>query len=360
MELLAQVFEALVRSSPSKHLFWHVPSGAAPQDTRLVFANDAALDILGCFSAGSTLGQGDFEDVVTDEGPLVGRLAYTSATEGKSWHVSNQQHRGRIYHIDVLPMGGGMAATILVDSTKNARAAAQHQHDLEQTVYTLSHDLRKPLRHMTGFAEALVEDYADVSGLDARAHQYIGEMVGAAKRMERLLDGILQFARLGTLDENVEVDLEQSVADVIADNGFDLAGVPHSFFVQSMPLVYGSHRLIYQLFGNLIGNAVKFRDPERDLEIHIRAERLRDRVFVDVIDNGVGIPSAFREEAFRLFRRVGPQAQVTEGMGLGLAVCKRIVEAHGGHIFTIGSEIGGTRVRFDLPAARPSEPPCHC
>ena len=230
-------------------------------------------------------------------------------------------------------------------------ALARKTADLERTTYILSHDLRKPLRHIVGFAEAFLEDYGTLEGLDDQGRQYIEEMVGGAKRMERLLDGILQFARLGELDESTIVNLYSGWKDVIDDNRSDLDEIGgHAHVRGHLPKVLGSPRLLYQLLGNLVGNAVKFRSKERPLKISLHAHTRGNKVVVCLEDNGVGIPAYLRKEAFDLFRRVGPQAQSTEGMGLGLAVCRRIVEAHGGKIHADASPLGGTVIKFSLPA----------
>lgn len=229
------------------------------------------------------------------------------------------------------------------------------KNDLEQLAYTLSHDLRKPLRHVTGFAEALKEDYGHIEGLDATALQYIQEMVDATHRMERLLDGILMFARLGTLDEKVPVNIYDVVQEVLKDNGFDLNGVTFSFSMsEGIPLISGSSKLIYQLFGNLVSNSVKFRDKDKpELVVHIEGIPQGDRVVLTVEDNGVTIPSNLQTDVFNLFRRAGPQALTTDGLGVGLAVCQRIMKAHGGSISAGDSRLGGTAITFDLPIEGP-------
>lgn len=224
--------------------------------------------------------------------------------------------------------------------------------DLDRATYILSHDLRKPLRHIVGFADAFLEDYGDMPGLTLEAADYINEMVNGAKRMERLLDGILIFAKSGALDESTIVNLESIFADVLQDNAQDLEAVGGIAFVEGrIPRVVGSPRLLYQLLGNLVANSIKFHDPARPLQVCLHAHRENNRVVVCVDDNGVGIPPYLQEEAFQLFRRVGPQAQHTDGMGLGLAVCRRIVEAHGGKIHASPGHAGvGTSIRFDLTA----------
>lgn len=223
--------------------------------------------------------------------------------------------------------------------------------DFERLVYILSHDLRKPMRHVAGFAQAFMEDYGNLEGLDDQAKEYLQEMIDGARRMESLLDGILLFANSGKIDECTIVDLKSLWDGVCSDNRLDFEEINALVQVEgSLPKVKGSPKLIYQLLGNLVANSVKFRSATMPLELGFRASQEAGRVAVEVEDNGIGIPDYLRENAFALFRRVGPQAQQTEGMGLGLAVSRRIVDAHGGRIAAFASESGGTIIRFDLPA----------
>jgi signal transduction histidine kinase len=260
--------------------------------------------------------------------------------------------RGRTFTVEVVPLGQRMAATLWTDVTARVDALHKRRSDLERTTYVLSHDLRKPLRHVVGFAEAFLEDYGQLAGLDETAHEYIAEMCGGARRMEWLLDGIFQFAKMGELDEAVRVEPGLIWKDVLRDNARDLKGAEVRVAGEVSP-VLGSRGMIYQLLGNVVANSIKFRRADRTLRLVLQEARPspEGRVLLEIEDNGVGIPFGQRVEAFDLFRRVGPQAQHTEGLGVGLAVCARVVEAHGGSIEALESSSGGTTIRFDLPSA---------
>lgn len=228
--------------------------------------------------------------------------------------------------------------------------------ELERTTSILSHDLRKPIRHMVGFAEAFVEDYADTVGIDEDGLEMLEQIRKAGHKLEGLLDGITTFARLGEIREWSDVSVRAAWNDAVDDYTPDIERCSAVVEIDGeLPHVYASRSMIYQVMGNLLGNSLKFARPGVPPHIVIRGAQLGARVMVEVEDNGVGIPSDMREVAFSLFRRVGPQAQFTEGDGLGLAVVARIIEAHGGKVTATESPSGGTIIRFDLPLNRPGE-----
>lgn len=246
-----------------------------------------------------------------------------------------------------------MGAITSIHAQKTAEITLARQNsEMNRTNYIMSHDMRKPIRHMVGFAEAFVEDHENLEGLTENGKRQLEKIRKAGHKAEGLLDGITMFARLGAVDTWGDFHLSLSWEDAVDDYRTDIEKVNAVVEIAgSLPYVAGSSSMIYQVLGNLLGNALKFTRPDVQPRITIRAWQHAARVIVEVEDNGVGIPLNMRSEAFLLFRRVGPQAQTTQGMGLGLAVVSRIVNAHNGTIEANESPSGGTIIRFDLPLA---------
>jgi light-regulated signal transduction histidine kinase (bacteriophytochrome) len=220
--------------------------------------------------------------------------------------------------------------------------------ELEQFAYVASHDLQEPLRKVTSFCQLLHDRYG--GQLDERADQYIEFAVDGAKRMQTLINDLLAFSRVGRLhQEYTEVELERVLA-AAADSlsvavGESGAVVTHD----PLPTVVGNATQLGVLFQNLLANAVKFRSPERPPRIHVEAVRDGDSWSFAVRDNGIGIEPEYAERVFVIFQRLHTR-DAYPGNGIGLAMCKKIVEFHGGVIAVDPDYTGGTRVSFTLPA----------
>ncbi|MFJ8005087.1 sensor histidine kinase [Streptomyces fagopyri] len=228
--------------------------------------------------------------------------------------------------------------------------------ELEQFAYVASHDLQEPLRKVASFCQLLEKRYGD--RLDDRAKQYIDFAVDGAKRMQTLINDLLTFSRVGRVGEklvpvalddvldralgNLSVALEETGARVVREG--------------SLPTVTGDATTLTMLWQNLIGNAVKFRDPGRRPEIVVRCEAAEGEWRLGVRDNGIGIESEFREKVFVIFQRLHGRDEY-DGTGIGLAVCRKIVEHHGGIITLEGAAGEGTDVSFTLPMARDEPDP---
>lgn len=234
--------------------------------------------------------------------------------------------------------------------TEQAEELRRSNRDLEQFAYVASHDLQEPLRKVASFTQLLAKRYG--GQLDDRADQYIGFAVDGAKRMQQLIQDLLGFSRVGRLGgETADVSLQavlgsalDSLSERIEESG---AVVTHD----ELPLVRGEEPLLEQLVQNLVGNAVKFRHPERTPRVHLGATRLDDETWqLECRDNGIGIDPQYAERVFVIFQRLHAK-DVYEGTGIGLALCKKIVEYHGGRIWIDGTEGVGTSIRWTLPAA---------
>jgi signal transduction histidine kinase len=233
---------------------------------------------------------------------------------------------------------------------------SRSNRDLEQFAYVASHDLQEPLRKITSFCQLLQQRYG--GQLDERADQYIAFAVDGAKRMQVLINDLLAFSRVGRLSGDPEpTDLDRSLqraidtlSDVIQESG---ATVEHG----ELPEVYGEPNLLAAVFQNLIGNAVKFRRPGVAPVVRISATESEEAWEVAVADNGIGIEPEYADRVFVIFQRLHTKDQYS-GTGIGLALSRRIIEHHGGHIWVDTAVEEGTTIRFTLPKpAAPAETP---
>lgn len=230
-----------------------------------------------------------------------------------------------------------------------AQELERSNRDLEQFAYVASHDLQEPLRKVASFTQLLQKRYG--GQLDDRADQYIEFAVDGAKRMQRLIQDLLGFSRVGrTGTERVQVDLEKSLAVALSDLEDKIATTGAVVTHDPLPTVRGEKALLEQLFVNLVGNAIKFRDPERPPVVHVGVRASERAWELSVVDNGIGIDAQYAERVFVIFQRLHPK-DVYEGTGIGLALCKRIVEYHGGRIWLEPTDGGGTTVRFTIAHA---------
>jgi signal transduction histidine kinase len=223
--------------------------------------------------------------------------------------------------------------------------------ELEQFAYVASHDLQEPLRKVASFCQLLERRYADQ--LDERANQYIHFAVDGARRMQQLINDLLEFSRVGRLSSSPATDVDTGACLRAALANVETARTESGTTVKIqtvMPVVPGEAPLLTQLFQNLISNAIKFRADDPPL-IRIGALRRGNDWEFWCSDNGIGIPAEYADRVFLIFQRLHPK-EVYEGTGIGLAMCKKIVEYHGGRIWVDFAESagGGTTVRWTLPA----------
>lgn len=226
--------------------------------------------------------------------------------------------------------------------------------ELEQFAYVASHDLQEPLRKVTAFCQLLERRYGDQ--LDERGIEYIAFAVDGAKRMQVLINDLLTFSRVGRLHSaETEVDLDGALdaalgnlAVAVEESGADIVRA-----AEHLPRVVGDPTLLAMLWQNLIGNAMKFRREDQSPRIVIECERgADDQWLITVSDNGIGIAPEFVDKVFVIFQRLHGRDSYG-GTGIGLALCKKIVEHHGGTIWIDTSYTEGTRFRFTLPILGP-------
>jgi signal transduction histidine kinase len=237
--------------------------------------------------------------------------------------------------------------------SEQARELERSNRDLEQFAYVASHDLQEPLRKVASFTQLLQKRYG--GSLDDRADQYIEFAVDGAKRMQRLIQDLLSFSRVGrTGVPREDVELEGVLAAALAELSERVEETGAEIVHDPMPVVHGERALLQQLFVNLVGNSLKFRDPERTPKVQIEVRSMRAHWEISVVDNGIGIDAQYAERVFVIFQRLHPRDKYA-GTGIGLSLVKRIVEYHKGRIWIEPAAGGGTIVRFTL-ARRQGQP----
>jgi light-regulated signal transduction histidine kinase (bacteriophytochrome) len=221
--------------------------------------------------------------------------------------------------------------------------------DLEQFAYVASHDLQEPLRKVASFCQLLKRRYA--GQLDERADQYINFAVDGAQRMQRLINDLLAFSRIGRVTSGfTDVDLDRVMSDTVAGLDAMRERTDAEITWSDLPVVRGEEALLGTLLANLVGNSLKFRRPGAPPRVRISAKQVGDEWEFTCQDNGIGIEPEFADKVFVIFQRLhGKEAY--PGTGIGLAIAKRIVEYHGGRIWVDPEYSDGAAVHFTLPAA---------
>jgi two-component system sensor histidine kinase/response regulator len=213
-----------------------------------------------------------------------------------------------------------------------------------------SHDLREPLRAVDGFMAAVFEDYG--STLVPEARDYLERSRRASQRMVALLDALLAYARLQKPIAWIRVDCDQTLEQVKTDLAERIKVAGATVTVGPLPNLRGDTARIYQLFLNLVGNAIKFRRPDAPPQVEVSAQSKDPEPVFCVADNGLGIAPEHQTLVFEPFRRLNNRTQF-EGSGLGLTICQQIVEQHGGRIWVESAPGQGSRFFFTLGKAAP-------
>jgi PAS domain S-box-containing protein len=217
--------------------------------------------------------------------------------------------------------------------------------ELEQFAYIASHDLREPLRTITSYLQLLQQRYA--AQLDADGNEFIDFTVDGAKRMDRLIKDLLTYSRLGSANLQFEEVALSDTMEIVLSHLQESAKLQEAKITyDSLPVIVASGLQMVQLFQNLIMNAIKFRGPSPP-EIHIGfMERPNDYLF-SVTDNGIGIDPKYNKKIFAIFQRLHSREEY-DGTGIGLAICKKIVERHKGEIWFEPNPAGGAKFYFTI------------
>jgi signal transduction histidine kinase len=219
--------------------------------------------------------------------------------------------------------------------------------ELEQFAYVASHDLQEPLRMITGYTQLLAKRYHDK--LDETAAEFIGYAVDGAKRMQGLINDLLAYSRVGTRGNPFAwAQCDKILSDTIVSMKVAIEESGATVTCDPLPTVLCDEGQLGQLFQNLLGNGIKYHDSGAP-RIHINSRRQGAHWLFSVKDNGIGIERQYHERIFTIFQRLHNKEQYA-GSGIGLAICKKIVERHGGKIW-VESELGkGSTFYFALPA----------
>ncbi|HEX6854610.1 MAG TPA: ATP-binding protein [Streptosporangiaceae bacterium] len=290
---------------------------------------------------------GDFEHRITVTGPADLRAVAADVEAMRSRLVAAAEAARAAQEF---------AASQAADLDEQAAELIRSNAELEQFAYVASHDLQEPLRKVASFCQLLEKRYGDQ--LDERGRQYIDFAVDGAKRLQVLINDLLTFSRVGRGHEvRTEIPLSQplevaiSALDAVIEERGAVVDRP-----DELPLVSGDATLLAMLWQNLISNGIKFAREGEPPRVTITCAEAPDSMWrFCVADNGIGVAPEFSDKIFIIFQRLHGR-DAYPGTGIGLALCKRIVEYHGGEISLDATYSGGTRICFTLPRIRPAKP----
>ena len=224
--------------------------------------------------------------------------------------------------------------------------------ELESFAYSVSHDLRAPLRHAVGYSELLQKHASSL--LDEKGRRYVQTILESSQKMGNLIDDLLAFSRIGRAEaKKTAVDLGQLVREVVAEMGEETKGRDIVWKIAALPVCYGDRSMLRLVIVNLLSNAVKFTRMRKPAEIEIGCMENgnKDEIGIFVKDNGVGFDMRYVDKLFGVFQRLHLPEQF-EGTGIGLATVQRIVQRHGGTVRAQGAIDQGASFYLSLPAAQ--------
>jgi signal transduction histidine kinase len=237
---------------------------------------------------------------------------------------------------------------------RTAEDLVRSNRDLEQFAYVASHDLQEPLRMVTGHLQLLQRRYQ--GRLDAAANDFIGFAVDGATRMATLISDLLAYSRVGTAGGSfAPADCQAVLQRALGNLRSTLEDSQAVVTNDPLPVVMGEFTQLVQLFQNLLGNALKFRSQRRP-EIHVGASKHQGEWLFRVRDNGIGIEPQYFDRIFMIFQRLHGR-EAYGGTGIGLAICKKVVERHGGRIWVKSQPSQGSTFYFTISQVAPEAPP---
>ncbi len=248
-----------------------------------------------------------------------------------------------VYHlVKILPTVFKQKTNVELEKEISLRKAAEHKlaesnRSLQSFAYIASHDLQEPLRKISTFTNMLYKSHEH--NWDEQSKQYADKVVSASSRMKALIDDVLT---LSTLSEEAELDsvsLNEPIKEALEDLELNIKEKDAQLTIGNLPEVNGNSGYLKQLFYNLINNALKF--SSNTPQVSITAEERGDKIAISIADNGIGIPEEYREKIFQPFTRLHGK-NTFAGTGIGLAICKKIVEIHKGTIEVSSNGAGGT------------------
>ncbi len=344
------------------------------KQSRFIRINMAQAEVLGIANPDEAIGKTDFDyfpkeqaqkafddeqNLIKTDQPLISKLEQIERADGRIRWVTATKVPMRDQNNQVMGIIGvsrditeeKLAQERLEKTAKELEETAnQLKHtnaEQEQFAYVAFHDLQEPLRIVASYVQMLEKRYQ--GKLDADANEFIHYAVSAAKRMKRLLNDLLVYSRLGSHNKIFEEVDCQYILNVVLGNLKEeiSASKARIHCCNTIPKVTGDAQQLMRLFGNLIDNAIKFRGEE-DLVIDIQVQQKDGEWLFSIKDNGIGFDNKYADRIFMIFKRLHNWEQYP-GTGIGLAMCKKIVEFHDGNIWT-ESELGkGSTFYFTLP-----------
>ena len=327
------------------------------QTFEFLFVNNGAINNMG-YSAKELLGHRPSEFVEGYASPEFKEMAAQLMRGEKDRIEFDMQHErkdGSYYDVVAnlqLTTFDGRPAFIasMLDITERNKVTEELKRsnkELESFAYVTSHDLKAPLRHISMSASFFKEKFEDT--LDDKSKKLLNVMIDGAARMQNMIESLLGYSRVGrdvykfkqTDMNNILQEVKQNLADDIVQSDAVIEG-------DNLPEVRVDRFLIIQLLQNLIQNAIKYRKEDEAPHIRISYEDREDSVCFYVADNGIGIDSSYSEKIFQIFQRLHRDDEY-EGVGIGLSICQRIVEFHGGEIHLDENYTDGTQIVFTLP-----------
>ncbi len=290
-----------------------------------------------------------------EEPPFLDVYARVAMTGKSDQYETYYAPMGKYFMVSAVSHGLNQFATITTDATgmRQAQQAVQAKNkELEQIIYVASHDLRSPLVNIDGYARELqyaVEDLVSIAGRPLpEIEDALGHIRNSSKQMDRLLKGLLRLSRTGrgllTIDF---IEMNRLIKSVLDSMEFKLREAGVEVQVSELPPCMGDPVQVNQVFTNLIGNAVKYLDPERPGKISIRGETSQGRCRYCVEDNGIGIAPQHQQNIFEIFHRLDPGK--TEGEGLGLTIVQQVLGRMDGQIGVESIPGEGSRFFVNLP-----------
>jgi PAS domain S-box-containing protein len=305
------------------------------------------------------------------------RDLWTTIAHGKVWHgeIKNRAKDGTFYWVDTtifpfLNAAGKPRQYVAIRTDITQRKAteeelAEKNKELEAIVYTVSHDLRSPLVNVQGFGKQLNRACETIRGalpdvppaiaeklkqpLDVTIPQALKFINAGVSKMESLLSGLLRYSRLGRVALSIRpLNMNGLLAEIIAAMKFQLDEAHAEVRVDPLPACLGDNVQTSQVFGNLLDNALKYRDPVRPLRVAITGEVRHGQAIYRVADNGIGIAPEYQAKVFEIFHRLNPD--VTTGEGLGLTIAQRVLERQKGRIWVESRAGEGSTFFVSLPA----------
>ncbi|KIL99825.1 Phytochrome two-component sensor histidine kinase Cyanobacterial phytochrome B [Paramagnetospirillum magnetotacticum MS-1] len=332
---------------------------------RFIEVNDAFERIMGWTKpevVGRTSGELDTWESLAERDRMLAALGTAARLE--NFEVRFRRKSGEVFtaliSLEVVDLSG-QPSLIFVARDISARKADEmllrrtaeelerSNMELERFAYVAAHDLLEPCRTICSFAQILERKFGAV--LDGEGREYLGFLVGGAQRMRELIQGVLGYSRAGmAAAQMVDIDLAEVLHDVISDLGDAIRTRGGAVEVGPLPVVRGDPAQLRQLLVNLVGNGLKFHAEGALPRVRVGCENREGEWCLTVEDNGIGIASEYQDDIFGIFRRLhGPDRY--PGAGIGLAVARRIVDAHGGRIWVESEPGQGSRFCFTLPMA---------